>query len=109
YNAGAYAVIKYGGVPPYKETQNYVARITALEKSFAAPVGRVDPSKQAAGAIDYAQKKLGTPYQRGGNGTADQGGRFDCSGLTTAASESAGITLPREANEKPHAGPNHAA
>ena len=24
YNAGAYAVIKYGGVPPYRETQNYV-------------------------------------------------------------------------------------
>ncbi|MFF9677655.1 lytic transglycosylase domain-containing protein, partial [Streptomyces eurythermus] len=27
YNAGAYAVIKYGGVPPYQETQNYVKRI----------------------------------------------------------------------------------
>ncbi|MBO0518043.1 lytic transglycosylase domain-containing protein, partial [Streptomyces beijiangensis] len=24
YNAGAYAVIKYGGIPPYRETQNYV-------------------------------------------------------------------------------------
>jgi soluble lytic murein transglycosylase-like protein len=27
YNAGPGAVQKYGGVPPYKETQNYVARI----------------------------------------------------------------------------------
>src|SRR5690348_5282932 len=35
YNAGAYAVIKYGGVPPYKETQNYVKTITTLEESFA--------------------------------------------------------------------------
>ncbi len=61
YNAGAYAVIKYGGVPPYEETQNYVKRIRELEKSFAAPVGRVDPSRQAAGAIAFAQKKLGTP------------------------------------------------
>lgn len=61
YNAGAYAVIRYGGVPPYKETQNYVKIITSLEKSFARPVGRVEPSRQAAGAIHYAQTKLGTP------------------------------------------------
>lgn len=27
YNAGPQAVRKYGGVPPYKETQNYVAKI----------------------------------------------------------------------------------
>lgn len=108
YNAGAYAVIKYNGVPPYKETQNYVQRILSLEKSFAAPVGRVDPSKQAAGAIAYAQKKLGTLYLWGGNGTADQGGRFDCSGLTKAAYESVGITLPRVANDQYNAGPHPA-
>ncbi|WP_257004078.1 bifunctional lytic transglycosylase/C40 family peptidase [Streptomyces sp. SA15] len=106
YNAGAYAVIKYGGVPPYKETQNYVKTITTLEQSFAAPVGRVDPSRQAAAAITYAQKKLGTPYLWGGNGTADQGGRFDCSGLTKAAYESVGITLPRVANDQYNAGPH---
>lgn len=27
YNAGPGAVQKYGGVPPYRETQNYIARI----------------------------------------------------------------------------------
>lgn len=27
YNAGGNAVIKYGGIPPYSETQNYVVRI----------------------------------------------------------------------------------
>ena len=30
YNAGPQAVKKYGGVPPYKETQNYVRRITGV-------------------------------------------------------------------------------
>ncbi|MFF8448213.1 NlpC/P60 family protein [Streptomyces leeuwenhoekii] len=106
YNAGAYAVIKYQGVPPYAETRNYVKTITTLEKSFAAPVTRVDPSEQAAGAIAYAQKKLGTLYLWGGNGTAEQGGRFDCSGLTKAAYESVGITLPRVANDQYNAGPH---
>ncbi|MDT0463449.1 C40 family peptidase [Streptomyces gibsoniae] len=106
YNAGAYAVIKYGGVPPYAETQNYVKTITTLAKSFAAPVQRVDPSKQAAGAIYFAQKKLGTPYLWGGDGTPDQGGRFDCSGLTKAAYETVGVTLPRVANDQYNAGPH---
>lgn len=69
YNAGAYAVIKYGGVPPYRETQNYVKIIRTLEKSFARPAGRVEPSRQAAGAIHFAQQRLGTKYLWGGNGT----------------------------------------
>ena len=30
YNAGPDAVIRYGNVPPYKETQNYVARVKTL-------------------------------------------------------------------------------
>jgi cell wall-associated NlpC family hydrolase len=106
YNAGAYAVIKYGGVPPYSETRNYVKRITTLSESFAAPVGRVDPSEQAAAAIEYAQKKLGTPYLWGGTGTAEQGGRFDCSGLTQAAYATVGINLPRVANDQYNAGPH---
>jgi soluble lytic murein transglycosylase-like protein len=29
YNAGAGAVEKYGGVPPYEETQNYVQAVLA--------------------------------------------------------------------------------
>ena len=106
YNAGSYAVIKYGGVPPYEETRNYVKTITTLEESFAAPVSRVDPSKQAAGAIYYAQKKLGTPYLWGGNGTAADSGRFDCSGLTKAAYKSVDVELPRVANDQYNAGPH---
>ena len=30
YNAGAGAVEKYGGIPPYPETQNYVTKIMNL-------------------------------------------------------------------------------
>ncbi len=30
YNAGPSAVKRYGGVPPYSETQNYVGRVLDL-------------------------------------------------------------------------------
>ncbi len=34
YNAGPGAVKKYGGVPPYKETQNYVKKVKGIYKQF---------------------------------------------------------------------------
>lgn len=37
YNAGPGAVQKYGGVPPYQETQNYVNRITGGTAPTTAP------------------------------------------------------------------------
>ncbi|HXK61558.1 MAG TPA: lytic transglycosylase domain-containing protein [Acidobacteriota bacterium] len=32
YNAGENAVVRYKGIPPYKETQDYVKKVTALYK-----------------------------------------------------------------------------
>lgn len=34
YNAGAGAVKKHGGIPPYRETRNYVKKVTALYRRF---------------------------------------------------------------------------
>lgn len=106
YNAGPYAVEKYNGVPPYKETQGYVKNIKALARSFTAPTAPVEVSQQSAGAIYFAQTKLGTLYLWGGDGLASQNGRFDCSGLSKAAFESVGIILPRVANDQWYAGPH---
>ena len=59
------------------------------------------PTAAAAGAVSYALAQLGTPYQWGG----DEPGGFDCSGLAQAAYASAGIQLPRTAQEQYDAGP----
>lgn len=34
YNAGPAAVAKYGGVPPYRETQNYVNRVLSYRSAY---------------------------------------------------------------------------
>ncbi len=36
YNAGEKAVAKYGGIPPYNETQGYVKRVMSLYKQYSA-------------------------------------------------------------------------
>ncbi len=45
YNAGENAVVRYGGVPPYKETQGYVRRIMAiLAGGGAVPGAPAEPA-----------------------------------------------------------------
>jgi soluble lytic murein transglycosylase-like protein len=49
YNAGGGAVKKYGGIPPYKETQNYVKAILGtLDPASVASNVASQPSAQAA-------------------------------------------------------------
>jgi hypothetical protein len=50
YNAGATSVQRYSGVPPYKETQNYVAKIQGL----LAGLGVAVPSAATTTMTSYA-------------------------------------------------------
>lgn len=55
YNAGESAVIRYGDVPPYRETVNYVSKVgkalgTARQQTPAPPAATAAPPPEEAGA-----------------------------------------------------------
>ena len=51
YNGGATNVQRYGGVPPFKETRNYVAKIQSLLSGLGAPMPATGASAQM---VSYA-------------------------------------------------------
>jgi cell wall-associated NlpC family hydrolase len=104
YNAGPDAVIQHGGIPPFAETRGYVSRIRQYEAAFARTVTVPRTSATAQVAVRFAFGVLGTPYRWGGEGTPEDGGRFDCSGLMQAAYRIAGVALPRTSREQWYAG-----
>lgn len=66
YNAGEGAVLKYGrNVPPYRETQEYVRRITNRYRAISDPryVSSVRPTNVAANKIDQKDPTPLTIYE----------------------------------------------
>lgn len=63
------------------------------------------PNRAALEAVTFAIDKIGLPYVWGGNGREAGHAGFDCSGLTTAAYDEAGVDLPRTAHTQYHAVP----
>ncbi|MFD7900516.1 NlpC/P60 family protein [Streptomyces sp. NPDC059743] len=107
YNAGAYNVEKYNGIPPYKETQDYVHAIRALAEKWTAPVeGSGSVNGKVGKVIEAAESALNTPYLWGGNCRPPFEGanRCDCSSLVKYAWSTVGVNLPRTTYDQVNVG-----
>ncbi len=95
--AGTAATLR-AAIGDYNHSSAYVNTVLTLALALDA-----DPSTSdtVVAALTFAAQQLGTPYVWGGSGA----GGFDCSGLAQAAYRTAGIALPRVAQQQLDAGP----
>jgi cell wall-associated NlpC family hydrolase len=107
YNAGPDAVLTYQGIPPYPETQNYVAAILAAAPRYTqlavtpAALPAAD-GQRVTTVLTFAFAQIGKPYVFGAAGPT----AFDCSGLTAAAYATVGIQLQHYAPAQWPTGPH---
>lgn len=95
YNAGPGRVIEYGGVPPFKETQGYVRRITGYYNEYLATIGGVD-ALGTLSASDYALAEAGN--------TSDASVYYGADSHATVAQVVARLTsIIRQIDEQPNA------
>jgi len=95
YNAGARAVERFGGIPPYAETQNYVVRVLDVWKELKLRIGP---------APAPAARAVKTPEERQWLTAVDavlpQGTPIKAAGTLPAAAAPPTVTAPADAAER---------
>lgn len=102
YNAGEGAVVKFGGIPPYPETQKYVKNIMlnyqkyldCLKNNTQISSSESDCGEMGQKAVTFALRQVGRGYSQdaGQNIGGIDSQTFDCAGLYGSAWNYAGIT-----------------
>lgn len=85
YNAGPGAIEKHGGVPPFKETQNYVSKILGIPTAQAATVkpelAAGDFKQEAPGYVENILKSAASGTLEGLGGTLEYLGQHPLFGM----------------------------
>ncbi|MEV4055800.1 C40 family peptidase [Amycolatopsis sp. NPDC049688] len=86
---------------PGSDTELFRQRVLGMAQLYATL--SLDPASAGSArvrATRFALGQLGLPYVWGGNGPDAGAAGFDCSGLTKASYDSAGVALPRTADSQ---------
>ncbi len=86
---------------PGSDTELFRQRVLGMAQLYATL--SLDPAAAGSArvrATRFALGQLGLPYVWGGNGPDAGAAGFDCSGLTKASYDSAGVALPRTADSQ---------
>lgn len=67
YNAGGEAVKKYGGIPPYRETRNYVRKVKQIYYGHGYAIGSSYKSTTVANTKASKPKKIYRYFDKEGN------------------------------------------
>ncbi|WP_299681366.1 lytic transglycosylase domain-containing protein [uncultured Roseobacter sp.] len=84
YNAGPNAVKKFGGVPPYKETQGYVAAVVAFYNQYARQLGTI-PTVNSLEAYDLRVAEAATRVASLGQIEPEAPARWEATGSTSSS------------------------